>query len=105
MARKNRLDIGWVLLVVLVLMSGVLIAIGEGEFGQTKIFRFVTGEVLAVTAIISGFQAGRSLRRTEPADRNPSKTTGWRKLVQFGPAVVAFLISLFCYAAIARMAT
>lgn len=58
----SSLDVINTVVPVLALVSFVLILVGFTDLGQMTTFRFVLGEVAAVTAIAYSFQTARGVR-------------------------------------------
>lgn len=62
----GSLDVIKIVAPVLVLVGFALILVGFTDLGQMKTFRFVLGEVAAVTAIAYSFQAARGVNKFAP---------------------------------------
>ena len=64
--RESSLGIIKTVAPVLALVGFVLILVGFTDLGQMKTFRFVLGQVAAVTAIAYSFQAARRVTKFSP---------------------------------------
>lgn len=62
----SSLDVIKIVAPVLTLVGFVLVLVGLTDLGQVKTFRFVLGEVAAVTAIAYSFQAARGVNKFAP---------------------------------------
>ena len=62
----SSLDVIKIVAPMLALVGFVLILVGLTDLGQVKTFRFVLGEVAAVTAIAYSFQAARGVSKFAP---------------------------------------